>query len=237
MGTITGTAADTSGAILPGATVTATNTATKITRETVTNDAGLFSLAGLAPGAYEVAASLQGFATSTQRVQLLADTTLSIDFKMGLGTLQETVEVSAGALVVQTTKSEVGTSIQTGEVQNLPMLNRNFVGMVTMVPGARPAPPVNSNKTGFGGGIAVGGATGRYVQTNVDGLENRDDIVGGPLFNFTLESIEEFRVLNHQFGAQYGRTNGSVVQVVSKSGGNDFHGTVFGYGRNDKMTA
>ena len=237
-GTISGTATDASGSIVPKAKVTATNTSTGVSRDTETNSAGLYGFPGLIPGTYDVKIDHSGFASSTKRVTLLADTTLTVDFALGIGSVSQQVEVSGGeAVLVQTTQSEVSASVNSTEVQNLPMLNRNFTGLVTLVPGARPAPAVNSNKVGFGGGIAVGGGTGRNVQMSVDGLDNRDDVIGGPLFNFTIEGIGEFRVLNHQFGAQYGRTNGSVVLVINKSGGNAFHGTAFAYGRNDAMTA
>ena len=238
VGTISGTASDSSGSVVPGARVTAANNNTGVTRDTQTNTVGLYGFPGLPPGAYTVTMERPGFAGSSKKVTLLADTTLTVDFALGVQAVAQQVDVSGGeAVLVQTTQSEVSASVNSKEVENLPMLNRNFTGLVTLVPGARAAPAVNSNKVGFGGGIAVGGGTGRNVQMSVDGLDNRDDVIGGPLFNFTIEGIGEFRVLNHQFGAQYGRTNGSIVLVVNKSGGNAYHGTAFAYGRNDSMTA
>ena len=117
------------------------------------------------------------------------------------------------------------------------MLNRSIMGLVTLTPAARPAPILNSTKLTFGGGISVGGAAGRNVMMNVDGSENRDAIVGGPMMNFTLEGIQEFKLLAHGFSAQYGRPNNAAVEVVTKSGSNQWSGSGFIFGRNSALTA
>lgn len=237
-GTINGRVTDQSGLALPGTTVTATHTATGVVRTTVSNTEGLYSLPALQPGVYDVVVELAGFGSQAQRdVTLVTGTTISLDFALGVAAVEETVTVTGGAPLVETTQSSVSASLQLTEVQNLPMLNRTFQGLVQLVPGARPAPIINSTRLTFGGGISVAGGGGRNVGVLVDGGDNRDDVVGGPLHSFTLEGIQEFTVLTHRFSAQYGRTTGAVLQVATKSGTNEVHGSAFGFGRNDAMTA
>jgi len=237
-GTIAGRVIDQAGAVVVNATATATNTGTGIVRTTVTNSDGLYTFAALQPGTYNVKIEMTGFAVSTKSgVTLVGDSTVTADFQLGVASMSQQVEVSSDAVIVETTQSVVSGSIQTSEVQNLPMLNRTFMGLVTLIPEARPAPILNSTKLTFGGGMSVGGGGGRNIMTEVDGAENRDDIVGGPMMNFSVEGIQEFKLLAHSFTAQYGRSSNAVGEVVTKSGTNQFHGTAFAFGRNDGMTA
>lgn len=237
-GTIGGRVVDQTGSVIANAAVTATNTGTGLSRTTVSNSDGLYAFAALQPGTYNVKTELAGFTPSVKSgVTLIGDSTLTVDFQLGVATQSQQVEVSEAALMVETTQSVVAGSIQTSEVQNLPMLNRTFMGLVTLTPEARPAPILNSTKLTFGGGISVGGGSGRSLVTEVDGAENRDDIVGGPMMNFSIEGVQEFKLLAHSFSAQYGRASAGVVEVVTKSGTNQLHGTAFAFGRNDAMTA
>lgn len=237
-GTISGRITDPAGAVVPGASVTVTNTGTSVSRNTTTNAEGLFSVAALDPGVYDLRVEKNGFSPATKAgVNLLSDTTLTVDFPLSVAGSTQQVEVAGDSPLVEITQSAVSGSLQTSEVQNLPILNRNWTGLVTLIPGARPAPAHNTTKTALGNSLSFGGGSGRNVEVNVDGIDNRDDIIGGPMMNFTLEGIQEFKVLTHEFSAQYGRTDGAVVEVVSKSGSNRFHGSAFGYGRNDTFTA
>jgi hypothetical protein len=236
-GTIAGRVVDQAGAVVVNATATATNTGTGLVRTTVTNSDGLYSFAALQPGTYNVKIEMTGFAISAKNgVTLVGDSTVTADFQLGVASMTQQVEVSSDVVMVETTQSVVAGTIQTSEVQNLPMLNRTFMGLVTLTPQARPAPILNSTKLTFGGGISVGGGSGRSLVTEVDGAENRDDIVGGPMMNFSLEGVQEFKLLAHSFSAQYGRASAGVVEVVTKSGTNQLHGTGFIFGRNDAMT-
>ncbi|PYR44723.1 MAG: hypothetical protein DMF89_27100 [Acidobacteria bacterium] len=236
-GTINGRVTDQSGAALPGVAITATNLATQIARETISNGEGLYSLQALQPGTYDVALALSGFATQSQRgVAVITGQATTLDTALSIAAVSETVTVAGQAPLVETTKTDVSKSIQLTEVQSLPVINRNFMGLVTLLPGARPIDRVNSNKVSFGGAISFAGGTGRNVDMKVDGVDNRDEVVGGTLFNYTLEGIQEFTVLTHDFTANYGRSSGGVVIVTSKSGGNQVRGTSFLFGRNDAMT-
>ena len=236
--TFTGRVVDPAGGTVPAATVTATNAGTRLSRTTVTNSDGLYNIPALDPGVYDVRAEKEGFAPSIKKgVALPTNTTLTVDFALMVAGTTQQVEVSGEAVVMDTTQSEVSGSIRASEVQNLPMLNRNFTGLVSLVPGARPAPVLLSIRLIFGNGISVAGGGGRNVEVNVDGADNRDDVDGGPEQNYTIEGIQEFKLLTHEYGAQYGRTNGGVVEVATKSGTNQIHGSAFAYGRNDSMTA
>jgi hypothetical protein len=237
-GVIDGRVTDSGGATVPGATVEVTNEATNVSRTTTTNENGIYSFAALQPGTYSVRVELSGFASQVKNgLTLTALATVSTDFTIAVAGLTEEVNVVGTAVLVDTTQSVVAGSIATEEVENLPMLNRSIMGLVTLTPAARPAPILNSTKLTFGGGISVGGAAGRNVMMNVDGSENRDAIVGGPMMNFTLEGIQEFKLLAHGFSAQYGRSNNAVVEVVTKSGSSRWSGSGFAFGRNSALTA
>lgn len=236
--TFNGRVVDPAGAVVPGATVTAVNVSTGVSRSTTTNGDGLYSITALEPGAYDIKVEQSGFAPLIRKgVTLVTSTTLTLDFSLAVaGTTQE-ISVTGEAPLVETTQSEVAGSLQQSEVQSLPMLNRNFSGLVELVPGARPAPILNTTKAALGPAISVGGGAGQNVHVNVDGVDNEDNMIGGPLQNYSLEGIQEFKLLAHDYGVEYGRTNGSTLQLVTKSGTNNVHGTMFAYGRNDGMTA
>ena len=236
-GTVNGRIVDQAGLALPGVTVTVTNTATQAVRTTVSNAEGLYSLPALQPGPYNVTADLAGFGPQRRAVTLVTGTTVTMDFTMGVAALEESITVTGAAPLVETTRSEVSSTLQLAEVQNLPMLNRNFTGLVQLVPGARPAPVVDTSKTTMGNGMSFSGAGGRNVNVVVDGADNRDDIIGGPVQNFTIEGIQEFKVITHRFTAEHGGAVGAIVQVATKSGTNEVHGSGFLFGRNDAMTA
>jgi len=237
-GTLNGRVVDTGGGVVPDATVTAMNTGTGVKRATATNSDGLYSFPGLEPAAYDIQVDKSGFAPSIRKGStLLTGATLSLDFTLSVATTSQQVEVTGEAPLLETTQSQVSGTLQTSEVQNLPMLNRNYVSLVTLVPGARAVQNVNSNKIGFGGAISIDGGTGRNVELEVDGVAMRDDVVGGTMFNMTIEGVQEFNVLPHDFGTQYGRTGGGVVLMTTKSGSNQLHGSAFAYGRSDVFTA
>ena len=237
-GAIVGRVNDSTGAVVPGASVSATNTGTGIARNAVTNAAGSYALAELPPSTYDLKVQLSGFADAERKgIVLNTASTLTIDITLGLAGVSEAVQVTGDAPLVEKSRSEVSGTLRLAEVQNLPMLNRDFTGLVTLVPGARPAPVLDTTKANMGAGIAVSGNEGRNLGLNIDGAENRDNLLGGPALAYTLESIQEFKLLAHQFGAQYSRSSGGVVELTTKSGTNQVHGSAFGYGRNDAMTA
>jgi Carboxypeptidase regulatory-like domain/TonB dependent receptor len=237
LGTFNGRVLDPGDAVLPGVTVTATNTNTNVARTTVTNAEGLYSLPGLEPGIYTVRAELSGFANSTQTgVTLSVNQTITVDIRLGLAGVSENITVSGASPLIEVTQSLVSTTIHTRDVVNLPVITRNINGLLALVPGSKPVAALHPLKRQWGS-VSFGGSTGRNVVPVVDGGDNRDNIVGGPLLNYTVEGVEEFQVASHQFSAADGRTGGAAVNVLTKSGTNTLKGSGFLLARDQALTA
>lgn len=236
-GDITGRVLDAQGNVVAGATISARNVATGATRATTTNDTGEYTITQLAPGTYEVSAEGKGFSRSVQKgfdVNVGAKPTLNFELKAGGAT--ETIEVQGGAPMIETTRSEIGGVVTPNEVQNLPLLNRTFANLSTILPEARPIGSFDPTKTRVGN-IAFSGGDGRQLDVNVDGGDDKDNVVGSLLQNFAYEGIQEFQVLQHRWTAESGRAVGGVVNVVTKSGSNALHGSGFFNFRNQSMRA
>ena len=150
------------------------------------------------------------------------------------GEVTATVQVTADSLAIETTTSDLGKSITPAEVQNLPLLNRTFASLSVIAPEARPVGNFDPTKTHVGS-VSFNGGDGRQVDVNVDGGDNKDNVVGSMLQNFAYESIQEFQVLQHRWTAESGRSVGGVVNVISKSGTNEFHGSGFFNFRNQSL--
>ncbi len=218
---VTGRVEDQNGAAVVNATVTARNTGTNLTRTAQTNESGDYTLAQLPPGAYEFSVEAPNFSRTLVRdVELNVGTKQTLNLNLNPGQLTETIEVSAGAALVETTRSDIGGVVTPIEVENLPLLNRTFANLATIMPEARPAGNFDPTKTRVGN-VAFSGGDGRNVDVNVDGGDNKDNVVGSLLQNFSYESIQEFQVLQHRWTAEQGRAVGGVVNVITKSGTND----------------
>ena len=216
--TFNGRITDETGAVLPGVTVNATHVATGRVRTTVTNADGLYTLPGLDSGGYELQTELTGFGRAIAKdVTLTVGATLTMDFTLKPAAVEESVTVSSTASVIQATKSEVQSTLRTQELQELPMVNRNFAGLVALMPSARVGAPHDPTKQTMGG-LSFGGSNGVNVNMIVDGGDNRDDWNGGLLMGYTLEGIEEFKLTTNRFSASEGRTNGASLAIVTKSG-------------------
>jgi hypothetical protein len=235
--TFNGRILDQGDAVLPGVTVTATNTSTGVVRTTVTNGEGAYSMPGLELGVYDVHTDLSGFAPATRmRVTLGLNTTITLDFRLTLAGLQETLTVTGQAPLIEVTQSAVISTIETTEVQNLPMITRSINGMLELLPGATPMAPIDRTKQSVGN-VSFGGSSGTNVSATVDGADNRDQRQGGTLMNFTLESLEQFQLATSQFGAADGRTGGVAISLITKSGTNVPHGSAFIFARDKALTA
>jgi len=234
--TFNGRVLDQGDAVLPGVTITATNNATGVARSTVTNADGSYYLPGLDPGVYEVKTELPGFAPAArQNVNLAINATLTIDFKLTVAGVNETLTVTGEAPMIEVTQSKVANTIQTTELQNLPMLTRTISGMLELLPGAAPVGELHRTKQNTGT-VSFAGSSGGNVTPTVDGADNRDNHYSGPLMSFTTESLEQFQLASSQFSAADGRTGGAAVSLVTKSGTNAVHGSVFGYERDKQLT-
>jgi hypothetical protein len=236
-GDITGRATDTSGAGVPNATVTARNKATGQTRSAQTNGDGEYSLTQLPPGVYEITAEAGNFSKSLIKdFELNVGAKSTVNFELKPGQITETVEVTAETTGIETTQSELGKTITPVEVQNLPIINRTFANLAIVAPEARPVGTFDPTKTRVGT-VAFSGGDGRQVDVNVDGGDDKDNVVGSLLQNFAYESIQEFQVLQHRWTAESGRSVGGVVNVISKSGSNQLHGSAFLNYRNQSLRA
>src|SRR5262245_1993451 len=224
-----GIVTDTTGAVLPGVTVTAVHEATGNTFEAVTDGAGSFRLP-VRVGAYRVTAQLQGFQTVTRtNLQLPLGQQANINLELAPATLQETVTVTGEAPLLDTTESTVGANIDPRQMEELPINGRNWMDLALLTPGAR-----RNESGGY-----VQNRQG-YSQTNVDGQQVTTIYHSGgdneqPQWN--RDSIGEFQVVANRFDATQGRSSGMVVNAITKSGTNDFSGSVGGYFRNDKFNA
>jgi hypothetical protein len=236
-GIIDGSVLDESKAAVPGATVTAKNAATGLTRTTNSSANGTFRIGSLPAGRYDVTAELAGFSTQVhQAVDVQVDSQATVDFTMKVGGQQETITVTGEAPLIETTTSDVGDVITSAMVENIPLNGRKFQDLSLLVPGTRSANYYDPTKTEVGG-ISYGGATGRNVIINVDGGDNNDGVVRGLLQQFTAEAIQEYKVTTQRYSAEFGRSTGGVVNVITKSGTNETHGSLFGFGRNENLNS
>jgi carboxypeptidase family protein len=236
-GVIDGRLVDESNAAVPGATVTAKNTATGLTRSAVSSPLGTYRIDFLPPGTYEVTAELQGFAkmvTPNVRVQISSSTTA--DFSMKVAGVSESLTITAESPLVQTTKSDVGQVITTALVENMPLSGRRFQDLSLLVPGTRPSNYYDPTKTEVGG-ISYGGMTGRAVNITVDGGDDNDGVVRGLLQQFSEDAIQEYKVTTGRYSAEYGRSTGGIVNVITKSGTNQISGSAFLFARDGKLNS
>jgi hypothetical protein len=232
-GEITGRVLDSGGAGVPGAAVTATNEATGFSRTATTETEGDYTIVQLPPGVYTVVAELAGFKRAMARdVAVTVGVRRTLPFTLEVGGVTETVNVTATTPLVETTSSELGGVVTATEIASLPLLNRTFAGLTIIMPEARPVGNFDPTKTRIGN-FAMSGGDGRQLDVNVDGGDNKDNVVGSLIQNFAYESIQEFEVLQHRWTAESGRSVGGVVNVISKSGTNQLRGSLFGSYRGD----
>jgi len=236
-GVIDGHVLDESKAALPGATVRARNVATGFTRSATSSGLGTYRLEFLPPGQYEVTAALASFATAVAKdIVVQVGTSSNVDFAMKLGGVSETLTVSAESPLVQTTKSDVGQVINSTLIESMPLSGRRFQDLSLLVPGTRPSNYYDPTKTEVGG-ISYGGMTGRSVNITVDGGDNNDGVVRGLLQQFSEDAIQEYKVTTGRYSAEFGRSTGGVVSVVTKSGTNDVHGSAFLFARDKSLNS
>ena len=242
LGTITGEVRDPSGAVLPGVTVTATNTATNAARSTVTNELGLFDFPALPPGPYSVKSELEGFKTAARDVELQVQQTARVTFTLELGTINETATVTGVSPLVETSNATVGTVIENRRIVELPLNGRNYLQLVAL------SPNVSADFAGPGqagsrqGGtranqqLSVSGQRREFNYYTLDGINNTDVNFNTYIFLPSVDALEEFKVQTGVYSAEFGR-EASQVNVVTKSGTNTFHGTGFEFLRDDKLDA
>jgi len=234
---IVGTVIDSSDQAIAGATVTAKNIGTGATKSATSDSTGGFRIPNLQPGRYEITAEAPNFSKSVVKdIELNVGVDFSFNMELKPGAITEIVEVTAEGALIQTTRSDIDTSISPKEIENLPLLNRTFAGLSVIAPEARPVGNFDPTKTRVGN-VAFSGGDGRQVNVNVDGGDNKDNVVGSLIQNFSYESIQEFQVLQHKWTADQGRSVGGVVNVVTKSGTNSLRGSAFFNYRGEELRA
>jgi len=227
-GTITGSVWDAQGLAVVNAQVTAVDPNTGFTRTTVTEAGGEYNLPLLPPGSYNIKVVATGFSSARQGgITLLVGQKLTLNYTLKPGSVSTTIEVTSQAPLIETTSSQIGGSVSPTEVSSLPISDRNFAGLETLVPGVRQAEGFDPTKTRVGN-VSINGGDGRQVDANVDNGDNKDLVVGGMVQNFTMEGIEEFGVLTDHYTAEAGHSVAGIVNVVTKSGTNTLHGSAFG---------
>ncbi len=236
--TLSGVVTDATDAVLPGATVTATHVETGTTYVAVSEANGSYR-ASVRVGAYKITAELSGFATATrENVQVLVGQNVVLNLKLGLTSVQESVTVSGQAPLVDTSASQTGGNIDPVQMQALPVNGRNWMALTILAPGSR-ANDVGDSPTGLGGTTGGGLARGDpgYYQLILDGQQVTNTMAqstfGQP--KFARDSIGEFQFMSSRFDATQGRSQGLLVNAVSKSGANTPFGSGYGYFRNDKF--
>ena len=223
MGTIT----DAQGAVLPGAMVTAANTATGVSRAVAADADGVYRMAALAPGTYDFRAELPGFAPAVRAgLTLSLGAEAVVHFQLALSSLTEVVTVTAQVPIVQTTTSALESRLDRETIDLLPLIGRDYESLLRLAPGAQ-----SSN------GVSFMGSRGRSNQFNVDGIDNSEDISGYSRQSLALDSVQEVQVLVTGFKAEYGQASGGVVNVVTRSGTNDMHGSGFFLFRDQRTMA
>jgi hypothetical protein len=228
---------DQNGAAVANATVTARNLGTGQERSAQSDQDGNYTLAELLPGTYDITAEAPNFSKAvvkSREVNVGTKATLNFDLKPGQ--ITEIVNITSDNLQIETTRSDLGGVVTATQVENLPLLNRTFAALSVIMPEARPVGNFDPTKTRVGN-VAFNGGDGRQVDVNVDGGDNKDNVVGSLLQNFSYESIQEFQVLQHRWTAEQGRAVGGVVNVITKSGSNEFHGSFFANFRDEKLRA
>jgi hypothetical protein len=241
-GSISGTAVDQQGAVVSGAQVKATNTATAAVLTTTTDTSGLFRFNLIPAGEYKIEISAQHFKTAVQNSVVVTagrDSGLGA-VKLTVGETSTTVEVTADAPLIETTQAQVTNTFSGVQLSTFAGVqeNQGLDNLALFVPGVSSARDNNFSNTNGGGGFSANGLRGRNNDQQIDGQNNNDNSVGGPgLFVTDAEFVSQYVLVTNQFGPEYGRNSGSVVNVVTKSGSNAWHGSVFGAENNSILNS
>jgi outer membrane receptor protein involved in Fe transport len=238
--TLSGTVRDPSGAAVPNAKVTAKQTSTGLTRVAQSSSAGIYSFSLLPPGAYELSVEAQGFKTAQLKdVPLAVGALATVDIAMEIGTASDTVTVAAESSGVETERSQTSTTVNTEAVADLPINGRNFLDFTLLTPGVVRDPTRS-------GDLAFGGQRGTANSLQVDGSDANNVFFGQSVgragtgrspYSFSQDAVQEFQVATNAYGAEYGRAGGGVINVITKSGTNEFHGSAFEFFRDRSMNA
>ena len=229
-GTLQGTITDKSQAVVAGAQVVATFKATGIVRNATTNETGTYRFDFVPAGTYNVKVTKEGFATVLQSVEVLVGQAATVNLALSPGMATQVIEVAGEAPIVDVTKTSVGLDITPSEVAELPLAGRDAADLAYLAPGVKAADSYDPTKNRYAI-LSVNGSDGRNVNTTVNGVDNKDNTVGGAVMQLPLEAVQEFQISTQRFSAENGRSQGAAINMITKSGTNSYHGSVFGYFR------
>ena len=236
-GTLQGRIEDTTGGALPGVSVEARQPDTGYSRVAVTDAQGIYRLTALPVGRYDVSVELSGFRKiDRQGIIINVGQIIDVNFNLEVATVAETITVTADSPLIQSSNSAVGGVVDIGRIEQLPLNGRQFANLAATIPGVGLGYHTDPTKsTQYS--PQINGGNGRNVNYQIDGGDNNDDTVGGLLQLFPLEAIQEFNFQTQRFKAEYGRSNGGVLNVVTKSGTNQFSGSFFEFFRDQALNA
>ncbi len=234
-GTLVGKVVDPSGARVAGAEITLRQSKTSFQRQTVAKGDGEFEFQDLLPGSYRVSASAPGFTEAVTTLDVAVSLTPTLSLILTPGTVEH-VEVATSPLNVETTSSEISTSISSAELESVPLAHRSFANIAFLAPMTEPVEPSDPTKARITA-VSFAGSSGLDVDLSVDGGDNNDDYIGGFLQNYSPEAIEEFSVRTAQMNADTSRTNGGSVIISTRRGNNDWHGLSSLFVRNTALNA
>src|SRR5882672_5563063 len=248
--TLSGTVSDQSGGVLPQAAISIKNTATGITRTSATSTAGFYSVPNLLPGSYEIRASAQGFSTELQTgITLTVGEQQVLNFTLQVGQMTQTILVSTEAPNVELASSSISATVNSTTVRELPLNGRSWTDLAALQPGVSAVAQIQTDfavggdrgNRGFGNQITVAGDRPEQNNYRLDGVSINDfnnaapgSVLGGDL---GVDAVQEFSVITSNVSAEYGRTSGGVINAITKSGTNQFHGSAYEFLRNDALDA
>jgi len=243
-GTILGTVADATGAVLPGTEVTVTRTETGASRTDISDDEGRYRFSNLSLGNYEVVASLPGFQTSVRTgIALTLGQQAMVNLTLAIGEISERVTVTGAASLIETTSSSLGDLVDRQTVMELPLNGRDLTTLLSLGTGAANISSRQSGNAsrGYSQKVSIGGARPNDVGVLLDGTDTKgldQSVPSGVSGNFIgSEAVQEFRIEKNSYSAEYGGASGGIINVVTKAGTNNFHGSVYWFHRNDNLDA
>jgi hypothetical protein len=239
-GDIKGTVTDATGAVLPGATVTVTNIDTRVERSTVSDSSGNFRILLLPPGAYEVRLQVPGFSIYTRRpLQVTVGETVTVEAVLQPSSVQQEVLVQDVAPQIEPEKTQQSDTITEHQIDNLPINERNFLNFSLLTPGVTDSKALVSFSLpqAPNSGLSFLGQSGRSNNVTIDGVDNNDNAVAAVRSTLSQEAVQEFQINRSNFSAEFGRSGGGLINIVSKSGTNRLNGSVFAFFRNQSLDA